>query len=48
MILRMHRKDDVAPPATVSPDVGKAMQKARQDLGMTQKDLGQKANEKVR
>ncbi|KAI3657201.1 hypothetical protein MP638_006989 [Amoeboaphelidium occidentale] len=30
----------------VSPDVGRAIQQARQKLGMTQKDLGVKINEK--
>ncbi|KAL7008729.1 multiprotein-bridging factor 1 [Cystobasidiomycetes sp. EMM_F5] len=45
-IAAVDRKDDVAPPATVSPDVGKAMQKARLDLGLTQKDLAGKTNEK--
>lgn len=46
--ISLNSKDDVAPPATVSPDVGKAMQKARLDLGLTQKDLAGKTNEKVR
>jgi len=45
-IAKLDRENEVAPPATVSPDVGKAMQKARLALNMTQKDLAQKVNEK--
>lgn len=45
-IAALDRKDDPTPPATISAEVGKAMQKARQDLNITQKDLGQKTNEK--
>lgn len=41
----LDRKDDPTPPATISADVGKAMMKARQDLGLSQKDLAQKSNE---
>lgn len=39
--------DEPAPPKTISPDVGKAMQTARQELGMKQSDLATKVNEKV-
>lgn len=41
------RKDDPTAPATISMDVGKAMQKARQDQKLSQKDLAAKVNEKV-
>jgi len=45
-IAKLDRENEVAPPAPVSADVGKAMQKARLELSMTQKDLAQKVNEK--
>lgn len=40
--------DEPTAPKTISADVGKAMQKARQDLNMKQSDLATKVNEKVR
>jgi len=45
-IAKLDRENEVAPPTTVTADVGKAMQKARQDLAFSQKDLAQKVNEK--
>ncbi|KAF7725605.1 multiprotein-bridging factor 1 [Apophysomyces ossiformis] len=45
-IAKIDRENDVAPPPKVDVSVGKALQKGRQDKGMTQKDLAQKINEK--
>lgn len=45
-IAALDRNDEPAPPKTISPDVGKAMQTARQELGMKQSDLATKVNEK--
>lgn len=46
-IAKLDRTNEVAPPTKVKPSVGKAMSQARIALGMTQKDLAQKTNEKV-
>ncbi|KLO14902.1 MBF1-domain-containing protein [Schizopora paradoxa] len=45
-IAKLDRENEVAPPAKVAPSVGKAMQSARQELQLTQKDVAQKVNEK--
>ncbi|EPQ58242.1 MBF1-domain-containing protein [Gloeophyllum trabeum ATCC 11539] len=45
-IAKLDRENEVAPPPKISPTVGKAIQKGRMDLGLTQKDLAQKINEK--
>lgn len=46
-IAALDRTDEPTAPKTLSLDVGKAIQKGRKDLEMTQKDLAQKVNEKV-
>ncbi|KAI8330359.1 multi protein bridging factor 1-domain-containing protein [Chlamydoabsidia padenii] len=45
-IAKLDRDNEVAPPPKVDVSVGKALQKGRQDKGMTQKDLAQVINEK--
>ncbi|CAO3597166.1 unnamed protein product [Absidia cylindrospora] len=45
-IAKLDRDNEVAPPPKVDISVGKALQKGRQDKGMTQKDLAQIINEK--
>lgn len=45
-LAKIDRDDNVAPPTKVSADVGKAMQKGRQDKNLTQKDLATAINEK--
>jgi putative transcription factor len=45
-IAKLDRENEVAPPPKVNPSVGKAIQTARMEKQMTQKDLGQKINEK--
>ncbi|ORZ02811.1 multi protein bridging factor 1-domain-containing protein [Syncephalastrum racemosum] len=45
-IAKLDRDDDVAPPPKVDMSVGRVIQRARQEKGMTQKDLAQKCNEK--
>jgi len=45
-IAKLDRENEVAPPPKVSASVGKAMQTARMELGLTQKDVAQKINEK--
>ncbi|KAI9268230.1 multi protein bridging factor 1-domain-containing protein [Phascolomyces articulosus] len=45
-IAKLDRDNDVAPPPKVDVSVGRALQKARQEKGITQKDLAQKINEK--
>lgn len=45
-LAKVDRDNEVAPPAKISMNVGKAMAKGRQDKGLTQKDLAQKVNEK--
>jgi len=46
-IAKLDRENEVAPPEKVAPSVGKAMQAARLALGLSQKDLATKTNEKV-
>ncbi|KAL5529457.1 hypothetical protein ACEPAG_5442 [Sanghuangporus baumii] len=45
-IAKLDRENEVAPPPKVPPTVGKAIQTARAELQMSQKDLAQKVNEK--
>ncbi|KAJ1916057.1 multiprotein-bridging factor 1 [Mycoemilia scoparia] len=45
-IAKLDRENDIAAPKKVSLTTSKAIQQARQDKGMTQKDLAQKINEK--
>jgi len=45
-IAKLDRENEVAPPAKVAPSVGKAMSTARLELGLTQKEVAQKINEK--
>ncbi|KAF8556907.1 ylMBF1 [Imleria badia] len=45
-IAKLDRENEVAPPPKVLPSVGKAIQTARADKELTQKDLAQKINEK--
>jgi len=45
-IAKLDRENEVAPPPKVSPSVGKAIQAARQDKQLSQKDVAQKINEK--
>ncbi|CAG8549475.1 15951_t:CDS:2 [Funneliformis caledonium] len=46
-IAKLDRENEVAPPPKISLSVGKAIQQARQAKGLTQKELGQKINEKA-
>ncbi|KAL0578429.1 multiprotein-bridging factor 1 [Marasmius crinis-equi] len=45
-IAKLDRENEVAPPPKVAPSVGRAIQNARMDLKLAQKDLAQKVNEK--
>jgi ribosome-binding protein aMBF1 (putative translation factor) len=45
-IAKLDRENEVAPPPKVAPSVGKAIQTARMEKEMAQKDLAQKVNEK--
>ncbi|KAL1746986.1 multi protein bridging factor 1-domain-containing protein [Schizophyllum fasciatum] len=45
-IAKLDRENEVAPPSKVAPSVGRAMQAARQELKLSQKDIAQKVNEK--
>ncbi|KII88918.1 hypothetical protein PLICRDRAFT_109245 [Plicaturopsis crispa FD-325 SS-3] len=45
-IAKLDRENEVAPPAKIAPSVGRAIQTARMDLKMAQKDLAAKINEK--
>lgn len=45
-LAKLDRENEVAPPAKIAPTVGKAIGQARQAKGWTQKDLGQRINEK--
>ncbi|KAI0005855.1 ylMBF1 [Russula compacta] len=45
-IVKLDRENEVAPPAKVPPSVGRAMQTARMELKLSQKDVAQKINEK--
>jgi len=45
-IVKLDRDNEVAPPTKVAPSVGRAMQTARQELKLSQKDVAHKINEK--
>ncbi|KAI0665072.1 ylMBF1 [Cubamyces menziesii] len=45
-IAKLDRENEVAPPPKVPPSVGKAIQQARMDKQLSQKDCAQKINEK--
>ncbi|ETW85671.1 hypothetical protein HETIRDRAFT_379740 [Heterobasidion irregulare TC 32-1] len=45
-IAKLDRENEVAPPPKISQTVGRAMQQARMDLKLSQKDVAQKINEK--
>ncbi|KAI0698504.1 MBF1-domain-containing protein [Cytidiella melzeri] len=45
-IAKLDRENEVAPPSKIPPSVGKAIQTARQEKELSQKDLAQKVNEK--
>ncbi|KIY43696.1 MBF1-domain-containing protein [Fistulina hepatica ATCC 64428] len=45
-IAKLDRENEVAPPSKVPPSVGRAMQTARMDLKLSQRDVAQKVNEK--
>ncbi|KAG8727832.1 multiprotein-bridging factor 1 [Ceratobasidium sp. 428] len=45
-IAKLDRDNDVAPPPKILPSVGKAMQTARMELKLSQKDVAAKINEK--
>ncbi|PIL23754.1 transcription factor [Ganoderma sinense ZZ0214-1] len=45
-IAKLDRENEVAPPSKINPAVGKAMQTARMEKQLSQKDVAQKINEK--
>lgn len=45
-IAKLDRENEVAPPPKVAPEVGKIIGQARQEKGLTQKELATKINEK--
>ncbi|KAI1790768.1 ylMBF1 [Ganoderma leucocontextum] len=45
-IAKLDRENEVAPPSKIPPAVGKAMQTARMEKQLSQKDVAQKINEK--
>ncbi|KAM6500704.1 ylMBF1 [Amanita muscaria] len=45
-IAKLDRENEVAPPPKIAPSVGRAMQTARMELKLSQKDVAQKINEK--
>ncbi|TCD68252.1 multiprotein-bridging factor 1 [Steccherinum ochraceum] len=45
-IAKLDRENEVAPPAKVAPSVGKAIQTARMEKELSQKDVANKINEK--
>ncbi|KAJ7632270.1 multi protein bridging factor 1-domain-containing protein [Roridomyces roridus] len=45
-IAKLDRENEVAPPSKIAPSVGRAMQDARMELKLSQKDVAQKINEK--
>lgn len=45
-IAKLDRDNEVAPPSKVAPSVGRAMQTARMEMKLSQKDVAQKINEK--
>ncbi|KAF8737136.1 hypothetical protein AX14_013414 [Amanita brunnescens Koide BX004] len=46
-IAKLDRENEVAPPPKISPLVGRAMQAARLELKLSQKEVAQKINEKL-
>ncbi|PCH39443.1 hypothetical protein WOLCODRAFT_85692, partial [Wolfiporia cocos MD-104 SS10] len=46
-IAKLDRENEVVPPQKVAPSVGKAIQAARMERQIKQKDLAQKVNEKL-
>lgn len=45
-LTKIDRENEVAPPAKIELNVGRAMAKGRQEKNLTQKDLAQRVNEK--
>lgn len=45
-LTKIDRENEVAPPPKISMNVGKTIQKGRQEKGLTQKDLATRVNEK--
>ncbi|KAI0282157.1 ylMBF1 [Russula aff. rugulosa BPL654] len=45
-VAKLDRENEVAPPAKVASSVGRAMQTARMELKLSQKEVAQKINEK--
>jgi len=45
-IAKLDRENEVAPPSKIPPSVGKAIQTARMEKELSQKDVAQKINEK--
>ncbi|KAF8630366.1 hypothetical protein AX15_002930 [Amanita polypyramis BW_CC] len=45
-IAKLDRENEVAPPPKIAPSVGRAIQAARMELKLSQKDVAQKINEK--
>lgn len=45
-LAKVDRDNEVAPPSKIDMGVGRAIQKGRQDKGLTQKELASKVNEK--
>ncbi|KAF8894426.1 MBF1-domain-containing protein [Infundibulicybe gibba] len=45
-IAKLDRENEVAPPSKIAPSVGRAIQSARLELKLSQKDVAQKINEK--
>ncbi|KIJ99599.1 hypothetical protein K443DRAFT_133020 [Laccaria amethystina LaAM-08-1] len=45
-IAKLDRENEVAPPAKILPSVGRAIQTARMELKLSQKDVAAKINEK--
>jgi len=45
-IAKIDRENEVAPPPKIAPSVGRAIQTARMELTLSQKDVAQKINEK--
>ncbi|KAL1919815.1 uncharacterized protein VTP21DRAFT_1746 [Calcarisporiella thermophila] len=46
-LAKIDRENEVAPPPKIDISVGRAIQKARQEKNLTQKDLAQRINEKA-
>jgi len=45
-IAKLDRENEVAPPTKIAPSVGRAIQTARAELKLSQKEVAQKINEK--